>query len=1213
MNILSVNLRGVGNSRKLDWIRGLKTSNKVHFLAIQESKLKDSSDFGFNFLWGRSIFERAVVESHGRSGGLVSMWDPTLFRCNEIIKDRNFLCVGGVIVASGIRLNLVNVYAPNDQTTRRELWANLLGLRNSRQGLWVFMGDFNDVRSPEERFNSEYVASNADAFNDFILSAALHELAMGGAKFTYMSDRGDKLSKLDRFLVCIGFVEIWPAASVVALDRAYSDHRPLLLTMVSSDYGHIPFRLYNSWFELPGFVDFVLQKCRSFSFEGPSDLALATKLRWLKNRIKEWIKEERRMKEEMYRFRKNRVAFLENVAEDRALNQPELEMRISDKQFIMEFERLKELDMKQKSRVRWALEGDENTGYYHSVVNANISSNRINGIFKNDEWVTNPVTVKQQFFEFFEILFSEPMPTRPSITCPNLSVLSSEDASSLICPFSLTEIKDAVWDCHGDRAPGPDGFNFKFIKRCWSGLEADFVKVLNDFYNNPVINRSCTSSFIALIPKLKDPLRPSDFRPISLIGSINKVISKVLVNRLKRVIGKVISEEQSAFLAGRSITDGPLILNELLAWMKYSKKKGMFFKIDIHKAYDSLHWGFLRSIMEQMGFPVKWCDWIMAILQSARASVLVNGSPTSEFVCSRGLRQGDPLSPFLFVMAMEALTGIMKKATMVGLFHGIRCNTNGPILSHFLYADDVVFLGEWSNSNALNLKRILRCFYLTSGLKVNLAKCSLYGVGVNGQEISSMASTLFCRAGEFPFRYLGLLVGANMNLVKNWEPVLKLFKNRLSIWKAKKLSFGGRITLIKSVLSALPTYFFSLYKAPLQVLNQLERFRRVFFWGGSEEKAKLNWTAWEKTIGPIEYGGLGFGSLQDANLAMLSKWWWRFKVDRNGLWRKVIWSIHHSSRAWNFIPSKVSITGPWKQIVNSSEVLERKGLKLSKCIVGSVGSGEDIAFWIDIWIGPDPLSERFPHLFIIEKDKLCSVASRVCGNGVVNWVWKRPPAGPSELLELHQLTVLLQSVSFSLEADKWQWSHDTSGDFSVCSVKKIIRNHNRVMPNYVVQWNNWVPLKIGIVAWRAEGERLPTRAALARRGIPVSSMACAMCGEHDETCEHLFVSCQFAQTIWQIIGQWCRYTSLFTFCFRDVLDSHKWAPGGSRKKKAFHAITLITLWCIWKHRNDVVFGEKALSASNVIEEIKSRSFFWIRNRAKENTITWELWRKFDVF
>lgn len=247
-----------------------------------------------------------------------------------------------------------------------------------------------------------------------------------------------------------------------------------------------------------------------------------------------------------------------------------------------------------------------------------------------------------------------------------------------------------------------------------------------------------------------------------------------------------------------------------------------------------------------------------------------------------------PLSPFLFVIVMEALTGIMKKATSAGLFNGIKVTNEGPYLSHLIYADDVVFIGEWSIVNVNNLRRILRCFYLASGLKVNLDKCSIYGVGVNEGEVEAMAQVLKCRKGTFPFKHLGLLVGANMNLARNWKPVIDTFKNRLSLWKAKTLSYGGRITLIKSVLNALPTYYLSLFKAPVKVIDALDRIRRVFFWGGSEEKARMNWVAWDRTIAPIEYGGLGFGSLKDSNLAMLAKWWWRFRSEKTGLWRRVV-------------------------------------------------------------------------------------------------------------------------------------------------------------------------------------------------------------------------------------------------------------------------------------------------------------------------------------
>ncbi|KAJ0917796.1 putative RNA-directed DNA polymerase [Helianthus annuus] len=1129
----------------------------------------------FNGFWGRSAYSLEIVNSVGRSGGLACLWNPAIFNCDNVIKDRFFLVLSGSLYPSGCRINLVNVYASNDASVRRQIWNKLVVIKNSMQGLWVLMGDFNDVRSDSERLNSEFIASNADSFNNFILSAGLCEYHMGGGNFTYISDRGDKLSKLDRFLVCLGFMERWPTASVTALNRDMSDHRPILLSTTPSDYGHIPFRCFNSWMEMPGFSDRVRQVCQRFVFNGPADMALSVKLRWLKNNIKAWLNLEKVKSNGVYSEKKSRVQQLERLAESRLLVDAELEERAECINFIMDSDRKAQMDAKQKSRSRWAIEGDENTAYFHNVINANLSNNRINGLMVNGEWSTDPIVVKESFYEFFATQFMEPMDARPPIMCHNMVSLSAAEADMLTEPFSLSEIKDAIWGCAGDRAPGPDGFNFKFIKCHWDLFQGDFLKIFQEFHSKGSISRCCSSSFIALIPKIKDPTSPANFRPISLIGVVNKAISKVLVNRLKKVVGNLVSEEQSAFLAGRNITDGPLILNEVIAWMKKTKKLGMIFKIDIHKAYDSLNWNYLDSIMSQMNFPVLWRGWIMATLVSSRASVLVNGSPTMEFECTRGLRQGDPLSPFLFVIAMEALSGIMKKAVSEGIFKGLRCTSNGPILSHLMYADDVVFLGEWSRENALNLRRILRCFHLVSGLKVNLSKCSVYGVGVNDIGVNLMAHDLGCIKGSFPFKHLGLVVGSNMNLIRNWKPVIDVFKNRLSIWKAKNLSYGGRITMIKSVLNSLPTYFFSLYKAPSKVLDILERLRRVFFWGGSDDNSYMSWMAWEKVIAPMEYGGLGFGSLRDANLAMLSKWWWRFKTDKDGLWRRVVWSIHHNNRSWVPIPAKLSIPGPWKQIIGISEHLNQVGINLFNAIWCRVGSGLKAAFWLDTWIGEQPLCVSFPLLFALETNKNCSIVDRVSwGEDSVkfSWCWNRPVASVSENLELLDISLLICDFDICSGPDEWVWKYDKSEAFSVASIKNISAKVSRSVPDYLFRWNKLVPKKVGIVSWRAVSERLPTRVALAARNIYIADKRCLFCEVYEETCDHVFVSCQFTETIWSIISQWCRISPTYAFSLKDILDAHVFVSGSNKKKMVLNAIAQVVIWGVWRMRNGILFG-----------------------------------------
>ncbi|KAI3752502.1 hypothetical protein L2E82_24535 [Cichorium intybus] len=201
-------------------------------------------------------------------------------------------------------------------------------------------------------------------------------------------------------------------------------------------------------------------------------------------------------------------------------------------------------------------------------------------------------------------------------------------------------------------------------------------------------------------------------------------------------------------------------------------------------------------------------------------------------------------------------------------------------------------VGEWSEVNFINLNRILRCFYLASGLKVNLAKSRVFGIGVEEIEITRLAGILHCEPASFPFVYLGLPIGANMKLAKNWKPIVDKFNSKLSSWKAKNLSFGGRLTLLKSVLGSLPLYYFSIFKAPVKVIGSLESIRRRFLWSGSDDKRKINWVAWNVVTAPKSCGGLGVGSLNSLNIALLSKWWWRFKSEKFSFWGSCIKAIH---------------------------------------------------------------------------------------------------------------------------------------------------------------------------------------------------------------------------------------------------------------------------------------------------------------------------------
>ncbi|GJR02216.1 putative RNA-directed DNA polymerase, eukaryota, reverse transcriptase zinc-binding domain protein [Tanacetum coccineum] len=280
-----------------------------------------------------------------------------------------------------------------------------------------------------------------------------------------------------------------------------------------------------------------------------------------------------------------------------------------------------------------------------------------------------------------------------------------------------------------------------------------------------------------------------------------------------------------------------------------------------------------------MGFSSKWLNWISSCLSSAYASVLINGLPSKEFKVERGLRQGDPLSPFLFILAIEALNIVFLEAKDKNMYKGIDVGKDKVYMSHLQFTDDALFFGEWSLHNAKGSSRILACFHLSiTGLKVNLNKSKLFGVGASNLDLNFITNTIGCQPSNLPCIYLGLPIGANMSRCANWTPIINRFHNRLSMWKAKTLSFGGRLTLIKSVLGSLGVYYFSSFKAPISIINKLETIRRRFFRGGNIEENKIAWIAWDKIMSPLIQGGLGVGTLWTFNQAMLCKWWWRYRV-----------------------------------------------------------------------------------------------------------------------------------------------------------------------------------------------------------------------------------------------------------------------------------------------------------------------------------------------
>lgn len=257
--------------------------HKVDFIGIQETHVADPGNIDIKGCWGSSNFEFELVESQGRSGGLLSIWDPLIFTKHNVIKSKNFLAISGHWKGFSDTISMVNVYGPQSISDKRELWAEILSLKDIIKGSWVIFGDFSAVRKPEERLRSSFCKYSSSDFNKFICEFGLKEFAMGGCKFIYLRDDGSKLSKIDHFLVCNQFIQMQPHSTVTALAKEHSDHSRLFLTHSKANFGTPPFRFYNSWLLSSGFNEVFDNSWSTLRGFGTPDILLKAKIKWVKN------------------------------------------------------------------------------------------------------------------------------------------------------------------------------------------------------------------------------------------------------------------------------------------------------------------------------------------------------------------------------------------------------------------------------------------------------------------------------------------------------------------------------------------------------------------------------------------------------------------------------------------------------------------------------------------------------------------------------------------------------------------------------------------------------------------------------------------------------------------------------------------------------------------------------------------------------------------
>ena len=1199
MNCLFWNIRGIGKGEKTLSIRSLVKKKNVSFMGLVETKHRHPFQLRLRRLWGNDEYDFCeVLASDTHGGGIIAVWDKHIFQASVKHTGNRWIVIEGRIREHNFECCVGVIYGHNDRLSRMAMFEEIKDKTGNINKPMLFLGDFNVTMNSGERTGTVTCSRSMREFSQWINDLRLLDIPLHGVKFTWR--RNESKSKIDRALCSHEWMTKFPNMILMGLSRSFSDHNPLLLQLVvHNDWGPKPFRCYDAWFLHPQFKSFIINTWRNVP-----NVPLHTKLKIIKAPLRAWRKEN-------FDHMDKKISELEMVIHDIERKGEQCQLNIVERarlnaannvlnQWLIRRERI----WRQRARVYGFNIKDHNTKFFHAATCYKKKKKEFLHIKINGREVVGIQSLKEEVRSFFANRFAQESTPEFHFCMDDHPKLSAAQAQILETIPSREEIEKAVWACGVDKAPGFDGFNFKFIREMWEEIKEEIFETITKFFRFGGSLKHLNITWVTLIPKVESPTKIEEFRPISMVGSIYKIIAKILSSRLKEVIAPLIDESQSAFVRNRQILDGVLIANESMRWLKKKKIPGTLIKLDFHAAYDSVNWAFLEKVMVELGFGQKWITWIMECVSSATMSVLLNGSPLRPFKMEKGLRQGDPLSPYLFILVSEALVYFLRKAHHMNLIEAVSIGKAKVSLKHLQFADDILIFAPKNFVCITNYFRILDIFALMSGLTLNYNKSAFIPWRSEDQIwVSEVATGVGCTIAQTPFTYLGFPLGVQYNKCSTWKPVLRNIENRLATWKARLLSRAGRLTLIKSVLNSLPVYFMSLFRMPKTVAAKIVKLQRRFFWCGRDTNSKCCPTVkWSEIELPREMGGLGVGNMLHKNLILLFKWWWRYSEANNTLWKQIVQSVHdiNGVKASTETFNKVK-TGTWSSMMNNDSETVRIRSIIEEGIILKVGDGSSILFWHDRWYEAGVFKILFPRLFAIslQKQALISQMGEWIGN---SWAWRlqwRRELYAWEQEEVHAFQLIIeQNGPKILSKDGVSWKQSQVLSYPTKDITtELSRSLVPSLPKSIalIAWKSLIPPRAKLIVWLANKEKLKIGKLLVDKGIiSPPEASCPFCNTRLESTSHLLFTCRFSWNSWmEVLKWWGLCAPLHNQCSK---FSMQWLGliKGRNLRDIWALILGCVFWSLWYERNKIKFEGKTPNFQNFVMSLKIRIGIWAK-------------------
>jgi len=632
MRILAWNCRGLGNPRAVRALRGLVREEDPDILFLSETKRKATEMEKIRR--GLGLMNRLFVDCGGegksRKGGIALFWKDRL-DLNLKSWSSNHIEMEGVDCERTPKWRITGIYGFPEEENKQKTWDLVASLNNSTLP-WLCFGDFNEILDHQDKQGGMPKSqAQLDRFLEVASMCNFKDLGFTGYPYTWNNNRGEKENvqeRLDRFFANHGWLTVFSWNQVRHLRKRHSDHLPIIIDSSSEArranrrLRRKTWRFEKAWIQRPECEEALLKHWARR--EGQNcGLKLASVCQDMSKELRLTTAGVRRNIEVL-------KGQLEELMERSNTQEAIAQIRSIDLN-IDALESQEEAMWFQRSRQNWLTEGDKNTAFFHQKATQRRNVNSINKLRDgNEQWIEDDDQIETLLLHYFSDIYKtrgvHDLGKITGLIQPRITV---EMNHRLLQPYTEAEILEAIMQMHPLKAPGPDGMPALFFQHYWHIVGKDVVQFVLNILQGNVDLATINKTFIALIPKVKAPSTPKDFRPISLCNVIYKIVSKVLVNRLKGILPAIIHGAQSAFVPGRLITDNIIVAFEHFHYLKKRKKNGgkgyMALKLDMSKAYDRVEWEFLEQMLIKLGFHARWVRLVMRCVTSVTYSILLNG------------------------------------------------------------------------------------------------------------------------------------------------------------------------------------------------------------------------------------------------------------------------------------------------------------------------------------------------------------------------------------------------------------------------------------------------------------------------------------------------------------------------------------------------------------------------------------------------------------